>query len=115
MIPTPNPPDADSSDPSNAGGSPRPLSESAPSAPGAARLEDAYCPQCGYQLRGLTSACCPECGFDLAVVRDPVSRIPWVHRTRIGRLRAYFQTDWFVTWRRKEFYLEIVRPRFWSS
>ena len=36
----------------------------------------AVCPDCGYDLRGLTGDRCPECGFDLNVVRTQTPQIP---------------------------------------
>lgn len=68
------------------------------------------CPQCGYDLRGLTSARCPECGFDLAAVRSQESRIPWSYRRQLGWLRAYWKTVWLVLRRPREFCLEVARP-----
>jgi len=72
--------------------------------------EDIFCPQCGYNLRGVESDRCPECGreFDRATLR--VSAIPWVHRHEIGRFRAYWRTVWFVTARTKRFAEELWRP-----
>lgn len=54
--------------------------------------EGLYCPECGYDLRGGLSGRCPECGLpvDEQTLREP--RIPWVHRARLGRARAYVRT-----------------------
>ncbi|MFH1747426.1 MAG: hypothetical protein ABIG44_10330 [Planctomycetota bacterium] len=72
--------------------------------------EGMFCPQCDYDLRGLTSERCPECGFALAGVRSGESNIPWVQRAETGRLRAYWRTVALVTLRRKAFYAEFLRP-----
>lgn len=58
---------------------------------------DLFCPHCSYNLRGIESERCPECGrpFDRAALR--VSRIPWVHRRQIGRVRAFVQTVWLAS------------------
>lgn len=71
---------------------------------------EVYCPDCGYDLRGLTGQNCPECGFALAVVRSRESQIPWVHRRRLGLLRAYWQTVRLVERWPRRFCLEMVRP-----
>jgi hypothetical protein len=79
--------------------------------PAPARLdEDAFCPECRYNLRGVESNRCPECGreFDRATLR--VSAIPWVHRHEIGRFRAYWRTVWFVTASTRRFADELSRP-----
>src|SRR2546421_12277382 len=51
-----------------------------------------FCPDCGYDLRGLTSGRCPECGLLIDEAALAASPIPWVHRRRIGRLRALYRT-----------------------
>lgn len=53
---------------------------------------DVFCPHCAYNLRSLTSARCPECGATVDPTALSVSRIPWVHRARVGRIVAYFET-----------------------
>ena len=73
-------------------------------------LADALCPDCGYSLRALTGPRCPECGLDLAPLRIPESRIPWVHRRRRGRIRAFYQTVYFVMFGYRMFRAEMVRP-----
>jgi rubredoxin len=45
---------------------------------------DVFCPDCGYDLHGLTGARCPECGFDLETVRARAPQIPWARRREIG-------------------------------
>jgi hypothetical protein len=62
--------------------------ESVPTAPG-----ELFCPECGYDLRGIEgSARCPECGMAIDRSGAAGSRIGWVHRRRVGRLRAYVKT-----------------------
>src|SRR3954466_6785156 len=73
--------------------------------------ETLYCPDCNYDLRGIGEADrCPECG--LAIDRDELatSRIPWVHRHRIGRFRAYWRTVWLAMVRTKSLGREVHRP-----
>ena len=72
--------------------------------------EGLFCPECDYDLRGLTSERCPECGFELEALRSLESPIPWVHRRKLGRFRAYWKTVWMVTFRHKRFCREIARP-----
>jgi hypothetical protein len=71
---------------------------------------DIYCVKCAYNLFGCVSDRCPECGRSLANLRNPESRIPWVHRRRIGRMRAYWRTVWMVTFSGRGFYDEYARP-----
>lgn len=56
------------------------------------------CPACDYDLRALTGDRCPECGLLVDRQRLSVSRIPWVHRAQIGRVRAYCRTV-MLAWR----------------
>lgn len=72
--------------------------------------DDVYCPECDYNLRGLTSDRCPECGSAVDAARLAGSQIPWVHRSRIGWYRAYWQTVWLVMFRTKRFCREIAHP-----
>jgi hypothetical protein len=94
-------------------GSSPPLAE-AISAPGAGTARgdaELFCPGCGYDLRGsANSDRCPECG--LAIDREElgVSRIPWTHRRRIGRVRAYWRTVFLVTFRARRLAAEVIRP-----
>ena len=52
------------------------------------------CPGCGYDLRAATSDLCPECGLVVDREALKVSGIPWAHRGRLGRVRAYVKTAW---------------------
>jgi len=56
------------------------------------------CPACDYDLRALAGDRCPECGLLVDRQRLSVSRIPWVHRAQIGRVRAYCRTV-MLAWR----------------
>lgn len=79
----------------------------APSA-GATAPHELFCPGCGYDLRGIESDRCPECG--LAIDRaGGSSRIPWAHRRRIGRVRAYGRTVWLATFRVRQLGDEVHR------
>jgi hypothetical protein len=70
---------------------------------------DLYCPECGYHLRGIEAITrCPECG--LSIDREGVARsqIPWVHRTHIGRIRAYWRTLLLATLRPRKLAAEAA-------
>src|SRR5829696_1063144 len=72
--------------------------------------EDLFCPECGYNLHALHGIDrCPECG--LAIDRDGFarSRIPWVHRRHVGRIRSYWRTVWLATLRPKTVAAEASR------
>ena len=71
---------------------------------------DLFCPDCGYNLRGVTSDRCPECGYGLQSIRSDVSGIPWVHRKKLGWFRAYWKTVALVMFRQKRFCDEMARP-----
>jgi hypothetical protein len=77
--------------------------------------EGLFCPECDYDLRALTSARCPECGFELEALRSLESQIPWVHRRKLGRFRAYWKTVWLVTFRSRRFLQEMARPVSYSD
>lgn len=53
--------------------------------------DDLFCLSCGYELRGIDSERCPECGRAIDRTQGS-SRIPWLHRRRLGRVRAYWRT-----------------------
>lgn len=78
--------------------------------PAPAIAVDLFCPSCAYNLRGLTGNRCPECGGSIDDLRDPVSRIPWVHRKQLGWWRAYWKTVYFVMFKQKHFVNEMARP-----
>lgn len=75
-----------------------------PSAPPAIEL---FCPACAYNLGGIDSERCPECGFEIDRTAAAASRIPWEHRCRLGRVRAYWRTMWMST---RVLAGEVVRP-----
>jgi hypothetical protein len=62
---------------------------------------DRFCPECGYDLRGLASERCPECGLAIDAASS-TSPIPWSHRARIGRLRAFRRTVILATFQPKK-------------
>jgi hypothetical protein len=49
-----------------------------------------FCPDCGYDLRGIDSDRCPECGLGLHGAAG--FAIPWSHRQEMGRARAFWRT-----------------------
>ncbi len=71
---------------------------------------DLFCPECGYNLRSLTSDRCPECGDYVDDLRASVSRIPWVHRDQSGWFLAYWRSAILVMFHGKRFCAEIARP-----
>lgn len=79
-------------------------------APPGDALHDAFCPGCGHWLRGLRSNRCPECGAAVDALRAGQSQIPWVHRGRVGFVRAYVRTLWYVRTRTRRFGSESARP-----
>jgi hypothetical protein len=72
--------------------------------------ESLICPACGYDLRGIASERCPECGAAVDRTSLGVSRIPWVHRQKIGRVRAYLSTMRLAMFRPRALAQEINRP-----
>ncbi len=82
----------------------------APTPQSTAIPDDLFCPQCGYNLRGLTSDRCPECGHSIEGVRPLTSGIPWVHRKQLGSFRAYWKTVWLVMFNQKRLCDEIAHP-----
>jgi len=72
--------------------------------------EELFCPECGYDLRGAGSERCPECGFALDRATLASSRIPWVHRTKIGGRKAYYRTNRLVLFKPAVLAAEINRP-----
>lgn len=78
--------------------------------PRGAYADDLICPDCGYPLRGLTSERCPECGLLLDFIESGESGIPWCHRKRIGRVRAFCKTVFMEIFRNRMLCREIYRP-----
>jgi hypothetical protein len=71
---------------------------------------DAHCPQCDYNLHGLSPGPCPECGVMLRAGDLVASQIPWVHRHRIGGVRAFLGTLHFITSDLPTFLDELDHP-----
>lgn len=68
----------------------------------ASLAHDAYCPACGYNVRGLDGCRCPECGKGFDPAELSASQIPWTQRGQVGRVRAFWRTVWFATFRAKQ-------------
>jgi len=68
------------------------------------------CPACGYDLFGIDSPQCPECGLAIDRVAFAESHIPWTHRRRIGRIRAFFRTAALATFHPNIVAEEMNRP-----
>ncbi len=68
---------------------------------------DLYCPDCGYNLRGLTSRRCPECGLSLERIEALGIQIAWAHRRAIGTFRSYWRTARDATFPGKRFFRDI--------
>lgn len=71
---------------------------------------DAFCFECGYNLRGLTSDRCPECGESIDLHRTDDPRLPWAHRAKIGWFQAYWKSVALVMFEGRKFCAEISRP-----
>jgi hypothetical protein len=69
-----------------------------------------YCPECGYDLRGIESGRCPECGGEIDRSQLGESLIPWRHRRRLGLVRALVQTFWLASFKPAVFAREMNRP-----
>ena len=65
---------------------------------------------CGYNLFGIDSDRCPECGLLIDRTATGESRIPWTHRKRIGRFRAFFRTAALATFHPNILAEEMHRP-----
>src|SRR5687768_6121468 len=88
-------------------------SASAPSFDAAAAVPDEYdvlCEACGYSLVGLSGDRCPECGAPFDPAALPFARVPWLHRRRLGRWGAYWQTVRQVVFLPRAFAAELCRP-----
>jgi hypothetical protein len=53
---------------------------------------DPFCPDCGYNLRDLSSDRCPECGTPIDHAKLRQSNLPWTHRKAVGVYRAFWKT-----------------------
>lgn len=73
-------------------------------------LADLFCPGCGYNLRGIESDKCPECGVEVDRAALAESVIPWTRRAKIGRVKAFIQTVWLVTWHPASLARDMARP-----
>jgi hypothetical protein len=71
---------------------------------------DVFCESCGYSLAGLATDRCPECGTTFEPKELPFARIPWLHRKRLGKVRAYLSTVRLVCFHPRQFSRELCRP-----
>ena len=72
--------------------------------------DELFCPECGYDLRGIENITrCPECGLAIDPEGLARSQIPWVHRRHLGRFRAYWRTMWLSTFRPRKIAAEAAR------
>jgi hypothetical protein len=71
---------------------------------------DVFCEGCGYSLLGLAADRCPECGMPYDTLALPYARVPWLHRRRVGRWAAYWQTVRQVVFHPRAFATELCRP-----
>jgi hypothetical protein len=69
------------------------------------------CPGCGYDLRGATTQRCSECGLEIDRRAIRTSDLPWAHRRRVGRLRTFWKTVWYVTADKRLIRQELARPQ----
>ncbi|HYE17314.1 MAG TPA: hypothetical protein VEA69_02660 [Tepidisphaeraceae bacterium] len=77
----------------------------------AALTRELPCPSCGYDLRAMVGDRCPECGQAVDRAALDVSAIPWAHRRRIGRVRAYLKTARMFTRGNRALLHEQLRPQ----
>ena len=57
-----------------------------------------------------TAQRCPECGLEIDRSSIAESRIPWLHRHRIGRVRTFMRTIALATFRPRTFAPEMMQP-----
>ena len=69
-----------------------------------------FCPDCGYDLRGISSDRCPECGHAVDPTSLAISIIPWTHRRSLGRTKAYLRTVLMSITHCRKLAQEIGRP-----
>jgi hypothetical protein len=74
-----------------------------------------YCPECGYDVRFTSAERCPECGVSFTRSELAKSRIPWVHRARIGRFKAFVQTLLFGIGVPSRLAAEVTHPVSWRD
>jgi hypothetical protein len=85
--------------------------ESSQSAPTSSQPSlDLFCISCGYNQRGLLTDRCPECGQSYAALPPSPTRLPWLHRGHLGRVKAYWRTAGLVIFRHREFCEQIDAP-----
>lgn len=73
-------------------------------------VAELLCPECGYDLRQLASDRCPECGSSIDRTILGESIVPWIHREKLGRYRAFWKTVHMATFRTRFFAREMSRP-----
>jgi tetracycline resistance efflux pump len=71
---------------------------------------DVFCEGCGYSLAGNVADRCPECGDPYDPAALPFARVPWLHRRRLGPIRAYLSTVRMITFSPRRFARELCRP-----
>src|SRR5665213_420762 len=71
---------------------------------------DPLCKGCGQSLLTVSTDRCPGCGKIFEADQLPFARVPWLHRRKIGRMRAYVQTFRRVLLEPREFATELCRP-----
>ncbi|HSZ59517.1 MAG TPA: zinc ribbon domain-containing protein [Tepidisphaeraceae bacterium] len=70
--------------------------------------EARFCPDCGYNLHGISSDRCPECGLDLRGLTG--ASIPWESRRHIGRMKAFYRTCMLAAFRPKQLAIAAFGP-----
>lgn len=73
--------------------------------------QDAFCPQCDYNIRGVTLGRCPECGREFDPDEPLTSGIAWTSRKSLGRVRAYVRTWAMATFRPGRLVQAASRPQ----
>jgi hypothetical protein len=72
-----------------------------------------YCPTCAYDVRYTMEDRCPECGMAFTRSELGCSRIPWVHRGRIGK--AFGRTVFFGMGSSGKLAQEMAGPVAWRD